>query len=71
MNGIRKEVLQLISVNEKIQSTLLMGERLQDDEREIVKNCANELLQAASDSQKTPPGAKQMRVVSLPERSID
>ena len=46
--NIRKEILQLISVNEKIQSGLLMGESLHEDEREIVGNCAKELLEASS-----------------------
>ena len=46
--NIRKEILQLISLNEKIHSTLLMGGRLSDDEIQIVKNCAKELLEISS-----------------------
>ena len=49
----------MISVNEKIQSALLMNERFHDDEREIVKNCAHELLQAASLGQKATPGVPE------------
>ena len=45
---IRKEVLELISLNEKIQSTLLTGGHLSDDEIEIVENCAKELLEASA-----------------------
>ena len=46
--NVRKEVLQLMSLNETIQSTLLMEGRLNEDEIEIVKNCAIELLEASS-----------------------
>ena len=46
--NIRKEVLDLISLNEKIQSTLLMGDRLSDDEIQIVKSCAKELLDTSA-----------------------
>ena len=46
--NIRKEVLELISLNEKIQSTLLMGGRLNEDEIQIVTNCAKELLDSSS-----------------------
>ena len=46
--NIRKEILQLISLNERIQSTLLMGDRLNEDEIQIVKNCAKELLETSS-----------------------
>jgi hypothetical protein len=46
--NIRKEVLELISLNENIQSTLLMGGHLSEDEMQIVKNCAKELLEASS-----------------------
>jgi len=46
--NIRKEVLELISLNENIQSTLLMGGHLSEDEMQIVKNCAKELLEPSS-----------------------
>ena len=45
---IRKEVLDLISLNEKIQSTVLMGDHLSDDEMQIVETCAKELLEASA-----------------------
>ena len=46
--NIRKEVLQLISLNERIQSTLLTGGHLNEDEIQIVTNSAKELLEASS-----------------------
>ncbi len=43
---IRREVRQLISINETIQSDLARGGRLTDDEAAVVRMCAVELLQA-------------------------
>lgn len=43
-----KKVLALMSLHETIQSTLLMDGRLNEDEIEIVKNCAIELLETSS-----------------------
>jgi hypothetical protein len=44
MEIMRKEVRDLISLNEKIQSAILRGERMTDTEREIIHMCVNELL---------------------------
>ena len=46
MENIRREVRQLISINETIQSDLARGGRLTDDEVAVVRLCAVELLQA-------------------------
>jgi hypothetical protein len=48
MEQLRKEVRDLISVNERLQSALAQGERLTDDEAGIVRMCAKELLEKAS-----------------------
>ncbi|HEY6085258.1 MAG TPA: hypothetical protein VIU63_07660 [Nitrospira sp.] len=47
-DNLRKEVRELISLNEKIQSLVLTGDSLNDDEMEIVLMCAKELLQISS-----------------------
>jgi hypothetical protein len=44
MNTIRKEVRELITLNERIQSALAQGDRMTDDETELIQVCANELL---------------------------
>ena len=44
MNNLRKEVRDLITINEKIQSALLNGDRLSDDEATLIRQCASELL---------------------------
>ena len=44
MNNIRKEVRDLIAINEKIQSAMLQGDRITDDEASIIRMCAAELL---------------------------
>ncbi|HEU4683444.1 MAG TPA: hypothetical protein VFS39_02955 [Nitrospira sp.] len=49
MTTIRKDVRELIILNEKIQSALLQGEPLSEDERAIVRLCASELLACVSD----------------------
>ena len=38
------DVRQLISINEKLQSAVLRGTVLNPEEREIVRECAKELL---------------------------
>jgi hypothetical protein len=38
------DVRHLMSITEKIQSAILRGRTLNQDEREIVHHCANELL---------------------------
>jgi hypothetical protein len=44
MKGIRKEVRDLITLNERLQSALAQGEQLTDDEAGIIHMCAKELL---------------------------
>lgn len=45
MNNVRKEVRELISLNEKIQSALLHGDRITEDEAILIRQCASELLE--------------------------
>ena len=45
MNNVRKEVRDLITINEKIQSALLHGDRITDDEAMLIRQCASELLE--------------------------
>lgn len=45
MNNVRKEIRDLISINEKIQSALLSGDRITDDEATLIRRCASELLE--------------------------
>lgn len=45
MNQLRKDVRDLITVNEKIQSALAQGDRFTDDETAIIRMCAGELLE--------------------------
>ena len=52
MNDLRKEVRELITINEKIQSALLQGDRMTDDEATLIRQCATELLE------KIPPPSR-------------
>ena len=45
MSTLRKEVRDLISINENIQSALLHGDRITDDEAVLIRQCASELLE--------------------------
>jgi hypothetical protein len=45
MNTVRKEVRDLITINERIQSALLNGDRITDDEATLICQCASELLE--------------------------
>ncbi|HEU4683339.1 MAG TPA: hypothetical protein VFS39_02400 [Nitrospira sp.] len=49
MNPIRKDVRDLITLNEKIQSALMQGESLTHDEATIIRMCAAELLSRVPD----------------------
>lgn len=51
MNTIRKEVRELISVNERIQSAMKKGDQLTDDEKGLGEMCASELLASMSASE--------------------
>jgi hypothetical protein len=44
MNTVRKEIRDLITINEKIQSALVNGDRITDDEAMLIRQCAAELL---------------------------
>ena len=44
MNNVRKEIRDLITINEKIQSALLHGDQLTNDEAALIRQCASELL---------------------------
>ena len=48
LNSIRKEVRDLITINEKIQSAFAQGEGMTDEETELIRLCANELLASIS-----------------------
>jgi hypothetical protein len=45
MNNVRKEIRDLITINEKIQTALLHGDRITDDEAALIRQCASELLE--------------------------
>jgi hypothetical protein len=45
MNTIRQEVRDLISINERIQSALVQGDHVTDDEAIVIRMCASELLE--------------------------
>ena len=49
MDTIRRDVLNLITANEKIQSLLLRGEEFTEDEAAVVRMCATELLSRVPD----------------------
>ena len=51
MNNVRKEIRELISINEKIQGALVHGDHLSNDEALLIRQCASELLE------KIPPPA--------------
>ena len=53
MDTIRKDVTDLITVNEKIQSALLQGDALNHDEVNIIRMCASELLSSLSEHHRT------------------
>ncbi len=44
MHAIRREVLDLITINERIQSVLAQGDQLTEDEKALIRMCARELL---------------------------
>jgi hypothetical protein len=62
MNNVRKEIRDLITINEKIQSAVLHGDRITDDEAALIRQCASELLE------KIPaPPMRSTRMVSTIE----
>ena len=48
LNSIRKEVRDLITINEKVQSAFAQGEGMTDEETELIGLCATELLASIS-----------------------
>jgi hypothetical protein len=48
MSTIRKEVLDLISLNERIQSVRAQGLQLTDDEEGLIEMCARELMSVSA-----------------------
>lgn len=48
INRIRKDVRDLITVNERIQSAVSRGERLTPDEWGLIRMCAEELVVRAA-----------------------
>jgi hypothetical protein len=44
MNMVRKEIRDLITINEKIQSAMLNGVPITEDEATLIRQCATELL---------------------------
>ncbi|MEP6959363.1 MAG: hypothetical protein ABI980_11595 [Nitrospirota bacterium] len=55
MDTIRKEVRDLITLNERIQSALIRGERLTETEMGIIRMCSAELLGSMSSPDGSSP----------------
>ena len=53
MNNVRKEVRDLIIINEKIQSALLLGDHITDDEATLIRQCASELMEKVPSPSRT------------------
>ena len=53
MSNVRKEVRDLITINEQIQSALLLGDHITDDEATLIRQCASELME------KVPPPSRR------------
>jgi len=49
--NLRKEVRDLLSLNEKLQSALLRGDHITDDEASVIRLCASELLEKVPEPQ--------------------
>ena len=60
MDAIRKEVRELISVNEKIQSAMAQGNQLTDDEKSLIEMCASELICSISAKQNVIPHGERV-----------
>ena len=58
MDTIRKEVRDLITLNERIQSALIRGEGLTETEMGIVRMCSAELLASMSPPDVSRPELK-------------
>ena len=53
MNNLRKDVRELISLNERLQSALLRGIQITEDEAILIRQCATELLEKIPSSSRT------------------
>lgn len=53
MYAIRREVLDLITLNERVQSVLAQGDKLTEDETALIRVCARELLASVEVSPET------------------
>jgi hypothetical protein len=70
--NLRKEVRELISVNEKIQSTLLRGDYITDDEAILIRQCALELLEKVPlHHPKRQHAARSSEAIRAVERSVE
>ena len=58
MDSIRKEVRDLITLNERIQSALIRGEGLTDTEMGIIRMCCAELVASMS-----PPDVSRRELI--------
>lgn len=56
MNTVRKEVRDLISVHERIQSALSLGESFTETERAIIRMCTTKLLASIASKHIMEPG---------------
>ena len=56
MNTVRKEVRDLISVHERLQSALSLGESFTETERGIIRMCTTELLASIASKHIMKPG---------------
>ena len=63
MNNVRKEVRDLITINEKLQSALLHGDCITDDEAMLIRQCASELLENIP-----PPSRTWIKAAPSPPR---
>lgn len=65
MNPIRKEVRELVTLNEKIQSAILPGEQMTDTERGIIHMCVTELLSGISSTAKVMPNGHDGKTLDI------
>jgi hypothetical protein len=53
MYAIRREVLDLITLNERVQSVLAQCDQLTEDETALIRICARELLASVEATRET------------------
>ena len=64
LSHLRKEVRDLITVNEKIQSALVHGDQMTEDEATLIRQCAKELLEKTPASPAAKPSDQPVGPVS-------